>query len=129
MVSDVNLNVIDVYQKSFPDIHIGYSGHELGYVPTLGAVAKGAKVIERHFTLDKTMKGSDHACSLNPAEFAEMVQSIRILEKSMGVPGKTFLPCEKACFSKLGKSVVTGRKLEANHILNLEDLKVKVSSI
>ena len=56
---DVNLNVIDEYKIKFPDIHIGYSGHELGFIPTLGAVAKGAKIIERHFTLDKTMKGKE----------------------------------------------------------------------
>ena len=56
---DVNLHVIDEYKIKFPDIHIGYSGHELGFIPTLGAVAKGAKIIERHFTLDKTMKGKE----------------------------------------------------------------------
>ena len=56
---DVNLTVIDEYKIKFPDIHIGYSGHELGFIPTLGAVAKGAKIIERHFTLDKTMKGKE----------------------------------------------------------------------
>ena len=54
---DVHLNVLEEYQRNFPDIHIGYSGHELGFIPTLGAVAKGAKVIERHFTLDKSLKG------------------------------------------------------------------------
>ena len=56
--SDINLSVIGEYKKQFPDINIGYSGHELGFIPTLGAVAKGAKVVERHFTLDKSLKGT-----------------------------------------------------------------------
>jgi N-acetylneuraminate synthase len=46
-ITDINLDVIDTYRKAFPDIHIGYSGHEIGYIPTLGAIAKGAKIIER----------------------------------------------------------------------------------
>ena len=123
---DVNLNVIDQYKNAFQDAIIGYSGHELGFLPTLGAVAKGAKVIERHFTLDKSMKGSDHQCSLNPQEFQEMVKSIRSLEQSLGCPQKRFLECEKSCFLKLGKSVVAGRKLSKGEALKLEDLKIKV---
>ena len=71
---DVNLSVIDEYKIKFPDIHIGYSGHELGFIPTLGAVAKGAKIIERHFTLDKTMKGK------------EKFENIKILISYSGFP-------------------------------------------
>ena len=56
--SDINLSVISEYKKQFPGINIGYSGHELGFIPTLGAVAKGAKVVERHFTLEKSLKGT-----------------------------------------------------------------------
>ena len=67
---DVHLNVLEEYQRNFPDIHIGYSGHELGFIPTLGAVAKGAKVIERHFTLDKSLKGIKvKTCVLNSGIF------------------------------------------------------------
>ena len=91
--SDVNLSVIDDYKIQFPDISIGYSGHELGFIPTLGAVAKGVKVIERHFTLDKSLKGSDHKCSLDPEEFEEMVRSIRTMEVALGNPRKSFLNC------------------------------------
>uniref|UniRef100_A0A8C1V5U5 N-acetylneuraminic acid synthase a n=1 Tax=Cyprinus carpio TaxID=7962 RepID=A0A8C1V5U5_CYPCA len=78
---DVNLRVIMEYQKEFPDIPIGYSGHESGISITVGAVALGAKVVERHVTLDKTWKGSDHAASLEPEELAELVRSIRTVER------------------------------------------------
>ncbi|XP_069022835.1 sialic acid synthase-like [Embiotoca jacksoni] len=79
---DVNLRVIMEYQKEFPDIPIGYSGHESGINISVAAVALGAKVIERHITLDKTWKGSDHAASLEPSELTELVRSIRLVEKA-----------------------------------------------
>lgn len=144
---DVNLKVLDEYGRRFkgkfqfafvcnvhvvfqlipPDIYLGYSGHEIGYIPTLGAIAKGAKVIERHFTLDKTWKGSDHCCSLTPEEFKHMVQDIRVLEQALGCEQKSFLECEKACFAKLGKSVVAATSLPKGHLLERKNLKIKVS--
>lgn len=124
---DVNLNVIDTFRREFQGLNIGYSGHESGYIPTLGAVAKGAVVIERHFTLDKSMKGSDHSASLDPSEFAEMVRNIRILEAALGSHQKSFLPAEGACFGKLGKSVVAGHNLLKGTVLTLNHLKIKVS--
>jgi len=90
------------YQKEFPDIPIGYSGHESGVSITVAAVALGAKVVERHVTLDKTWKGSDHAASLEPAELAELVRAIRLVEASMGSGVKEMLPCEQACHDKVG---------------------------
>ena len=124
---DVNLKVLDQYKDYFPDICLGYSGHEIGYVPTLGAIAKGAKVIERHFTLDKTWKGSDHSCSLIPQEFKQMVQDIRVLEQALGIEQKSFLECEKACFAKLGKSVVAATSMPKGQQLERKNLKIKVS--
>ena len=85
-----------------------------------------SKVVERHFTLDNSLKGSDHKCSLNPEKFAEMVKSIRTMELALGSPQKMFLPCENACFAKLGKSVVAGQNLSEGTIINLEHLKIKV---
>ena len=64
----VHLRVMQTYRERFPKCPVGYSGHELGLVITLAAVALGANVIERHITLDKTLKGNDHACSLDPTE-------------------------------------------------------------
>lgn len=64
----VHLRVMKAYRELFPSCPVGYSGHELGPTITLAAVALGAHVIERHITLDKTWKGNDHACSLDPKE-------------------------------------------------------------
>lgn len=67
----------------------------------MAAVALGAKVVERHVTLDKTWKGSDHQASLEPKELAELVKAIRTVEKAMGSPIKQLLPCEMACNEKV----------------------------
>ncbi|XP_069544075.1 sialic acid synthase-like, partial [Brachyistius frenatus] len=75
-------NWTNEYQKEFPDIPIGYSGHESGINISVAAVALGAKVIECHITLDKTWKGSDHAASLEPSELTELVRSILLVEKA-----------------------------------------------
>ncbi|XP_057700579.1 sialic acid synthase-like isoform X2 [Corythoichthys intestinalis] len=92
---DVHLRVITEFQKEFPDIPIGYSGHEPGISISVAAVALGAKVVERHVTLDKTWRGSDHAGSLEPTELAEMIHSIRLVEKALGSGLKKRLPCEE----------------------------------
>ncbi|XP_070336302.1 sialic acid synthase isoform X1 [Odocoileus virginianus] len=123
---DVNLRVISEYQKLFPDIPIGYSGHETGIAISVAAVALGAKVLERHITLDKTWKGSDHAASLEPGELAELVRSVRLVERALGSPTKQLLPCEMACNEKLGKSVVAKVKIPEGSILTLDMLTVKV---
>ncbi|KAM4809030.1 N-acetylneuraminate-9-phosphate synthase [Rhinophrynus dorsalis] len=124
---DVNLRIIQTYQSAFPDIPIGYSGHESGVAITLAAVAMGAKVVERHVTLDKTWKGSDHQASLEASELAELVRSIRLVERAMGSPVKSLLPCEMACHNKLGKSVVAKVKIPAGSVLTLNMLTVKVA--
>ncbi|KAI4833364.1 N-acetylneuraminic acid synthase a [Pseudochaenichthys georgianus] len=124
---DVNLRVLAEYQKEFPDIPIGYSGHESGISITLAAVAMGAKVVERHVTLDKTWKGSDHEASLVPSELTELVCSIRLVERAMGTGIKTMLPCEKPCHDKLGKSVVAKVKISRGTVLTLDMLTVKVA--
>uniref|UniRef100_A0A8C1WL85 N-acetylneuraminic acid synthase b n=1 Tax=Cyprinus carpio TaxID=7962 RepID=A0A8C1WL85_CYPCA len=119
--------LLQEFQKEFPDIPIGYSGHETGIHVSVAAVALGAKVLERHVTLDKTWKGSDHAASLEPAELAELVRAIRMVEMAMGSPIKQMLPCEASCHSKLGKSVVARRPLQKGEILTLDMLTVKVA--
>lgn len=93
--------LIQEYQKEFPDIPIGYSGHESGISISVAAVSLGARIIERHVTLDKTWKGSDHAASLEPPELAELVRSIRLVERALGSGLKQMLPCEKPCHDKV----------------------------
>ncbi|KAI4890764.1 hypothetical protein NFI96_022920, partial [Prochilodus magdalenae] len=123
----VNLRIITEFQKEFPDIPIGYSGHEAGISVSVAAVALGAKVVERHVTLDKTWKGSDHAASLEPAELAALVREIRTVELALGSPVKQMLPCEASCHSKLGKSVVAKKTVLKGSELTLDMLAVKVA--
>ncbi|XP_054460512.1 sialic acid synthase-like [Anoplopoma fimbria] len=124
---DVNLRVLTEYQKEFPDIPIGYSGHESGISISVAAVALGAKVLERHVTLDKTWKGNDHSASLVPSELAELIRSIRLVERSFGTGVKQMLPCEKACHDKLGKSLVAKVKIPKGTVLTQDMLSVKVA--
>ncbi|XP_030643793.1 sialic acid synthase-like [Chanos chanos] len=123
----VNLRVITEYLKEFPDIPIGYSGHETGISITVAAVAMGAKVVERHVTLDKSWKGNDHEASLEPAELAELVRSIRVVERALGTGVKQMLPCEMTCHSKLGKSIVAKMAIPKGAALTIDMLAVKVA--
>lgn len=83
-VEHLNLNYIKRLQELYPTCTIGYSGHEYGLVTTTATIAMGAKVIERHITLDKTMWGSDQMCSLEPHAMFKLVRQIRELEQSLG---------------------------------------------
>ena len=97
---------MDVLKERFSPLPVGYSGHETGSLPTLTAVARGAMVVERHLTLDKTMKGSDHAGSLEPSELGDIIRSIRQIEKINGVPEKIMYPELIPLREKLAKSIV-----------------------
>ncbi|CAL8334078.1 unnamed protein product [Lota lota] len=123
---NVNLRVISEFQKEFPDIPVGYSGHERGLYITLAAVGMGAKVVERHVTMDKSLKGNDHEASLEPKELAELVRAIRMVEAAFGSNIKQMIPCEKACQDKLGKCVVAKVAIPAGTPLSLAMLGVKV---
>lgn len=90
---DVNLLVIKNYINKYKGI-IGYSGHERGINICASSVLIGSKIIEKHFTLDRTMKGTDHALSLEPNGFRFMVNRVRLLERAMGNPVRKLLDCE-----------------------------------
>jgi len=99
--NEINLRVINVFQLIFPGIPIGYSGHEIGILPSVAAVAMGACLAERHITLDKNMPGSDHKASLEPQEFKQMIDEIRRIEKIRGDGIKRVLPSEIPVMAKL----------------------------
>jgi N-acetylneuraminate synthase len=96
---DVHLDVMVGWQAM--NLNTGYSGHEIGFYPTLAAVARGALMVERHGTIDKTMQGTDHAISLEPQEFREMVKAIREINKTHGSIFKKILPCEEQAIRRL----------------------------
>lgn len=124
-LEDIHLNNIDLFKKEFPLHTIGYSGHEVGFLPTLGAVAKGAEIIERHITLSKTMRGSDHKGSLEPSEFADMVTQIRQMEACLGSSEKNIRTSELPFKSKLTKSVCARVPILKNQVLQKNMLTMK----
>jgi N-acetylneuraminate synthase len=93
--------MIPSLQRRYPGVPIGYSGHEAGLQISLAAVALGAVAVERHITLDRGMWGSDHAASLEPRDFTQLVSDIRVLEQAMGDGIKRIFPGELAPLAKL----------------------------
>jgi N-acetylneuraminate synthase len=93
---NVNLNYIQTLQQKFPSSMVGYSGHEYGLSTTICAVALGAKYIERHITIDKTMWGSDQMVSIEPHGMFKLVRGIREIEMATGTKNKIFTKKEMA---------------------------------
>lgn len=98
--SELNLKMIHTLQKEF-SCPIGYSGHEVGLIPTVTAVALGACVVERHITLDRAMWGSDQAASVEPSGFERLVKYIRVTEESLGDGIKHVYESEQPSLQKL----------------------------
>lgn len=98
---ELNLRMVQTLRKEFPDNPIGYSGHEVGLVPSAIAVALGACMVERHLTLDRAMWGSDQAASVEPGGFERLVKYIRVTEASLGDGVKRVYESEKPSMSRL----------------------------
>jgi N-acetylneuraminate synthase len=98
---EANLRVIPTLRDRYPGVPVGYSGHERGLQISVAAVALGAVAVERHITLDRTMWGSDHAASLEPAGLQHLVRDIRIIEQALGDGVKRVFPGEQAPMAKL----------------------------
>ncbi len=122
---EINLNVIDTYKKEFPNNIIGFSDHSLGFEASIGAAAKGVKVIEKHFTINKEMDGPDHKASLNPRELKEWVKHIRNLEKALGDYKKFPSKNEQEIAKIARKSIVTLSDLKEGDLIKKEDIDIK----
>ncbi|MEM6253254.1 MAG: N-acetylneuraminate synthase family protein [Cyanobacteria bacterium P01_D01_bin.156] len=122
---DVNLNYLERL-KEIGDCPVGYSGHERDINVAIAAVAKGAKVIEKHFTIDKFMEGNDHKVSLLPDEFQKMVKGIRQVESALGTSGERRLSQgELMNRETLAKSLIINCDLRAGQIIMADMLQVK----
>jgi len=102
---ELNLRMIETLRNEFPDNPIGYSGHEVGLVPSAVAVAFGACMVERHLTLDRAMWGSDQAASVEPGGFERLIKYIRVTEASLGDGVKKVYESEKGSMKKLRRIV------------------------
>ena len=105
---------------------VGYSGHERGIHVPIAAVALGARIIEKHFTIDRTLEGNDHLVSLLPGEFKDMVERVREVEEALGtnVP-RSISTGEMMNRVNLAKSLVASSRIETGHVLTAEDVDIK----
>ena len=123
-MSDVNLSAMQEMRNYF-GLPIGYSDHTDGIEVAIAAVAMGASIIEKHFTLDRTMEGPDHKASLEPDELKTMISAIRNIECAMGTGHKCVSESEKKNIAIARKSIVAARNIKKGEVLNEQNLYVK----
>ena len=121
----LNLRVISSLRERYPNNVIGYSGHDNGIAMAIVAYTLGARVIEKHFTLNRTMKGTDHAFSLEPQGMQKMVRDLSRASTALGDGYKTVYELEKSPIRKMGKMIVAARNLPAGHILTEQDFEYR----
>ena len=121
---DINLNAMQTMQKVF-DISVGYSDHSQGIEVAIAAVALGASVIEKHFTIDKNLPGPDHKASLEPAELRSMIVGIRNIEEARGNGIKRVMPSEISNLLVVRKSIVAKSSIKMGEIFSYENLTTK----
>jgi N-acetylneuraminate synthase len=120
----VNLRAMDTMAAAF-GLPIGYSDHTLGIEVSLAAVARGARVIEKHFTLDRALPGPDHLASLEPAELKQLVCGIRNIERALGSPVKAPAPAELRNRTVARRSLVAARPLRKGELLTADMIAAK----
>ena len=121
----LNLSVITTFRERFPNLTIGLSSHDNGIAMAVAAYMLGARVIEKHFTLNHTWKGTDHAFSLEPIGFRKMVRDLERVKVAIGDGVKQTYESEKSPIIKMGKKLVAARDLPAGHSIRREDIALK----
>ena len=122
---ELNLRVITTFRERFPQTVVGLSSHDNGIAMALAAYMLGARVVEKHFTLNHTWKGTDHAFSLEPIGFQKMVRDLSRVRVALGDGVKRVYESEVAPMQKMGKSLMAARDLPAGHALRREDIAIK----
>lgn len=121
---DVNLSAMQTLKRHF-GVRVGYSDHTKGIEVPIAAVAMGAEVIEKHFTLDRTLPGPDHVASLEPQELKAMVNAIRNIEKAIGSGIKQVSPSEQKNIAIARKSIIAACDIHKGEVFTEENLTVK----
>lgn len=122
---ELNLRVITTFMQEFPRTLIGFSSHDSGIAMALVAYVLGARVVEKHLTLNRAMRGTDHAFSLEPVGLRKVVRDLRRARVAMGSGVKTPYPSEAAPLTKMAKKLVASRNLSAGHVLTADDVAIK----
>ena len=123
-IEDVNLNAMLTLKDRY-NCDVGYSDHTLGIEVPIAAVALGATVIEKHFTLSSIMEGPDHKASLEPKEFKSMVSAIRNIEKALGTGNKVASPSETENKDIARKSIVASRMIKKGEVFSKDNITTK----
>lgn len=123
-IADVNLKAMNTIKDAFK-IDVGYSDHTLGIEVPIAAVALGARIIEKHFTLDKTMEGPDHRASLEPNELKKMVRCIRNIEQALGDGIKRLTESESQNINIVRKSIVARKDIKKGEVFSEKNLLIK----
>ena len=122
--NEINLNAMDTLKVCF-GLPVGYSDHTTGILVPIAAVAKGACLIEKHFTLDKTLTGPDHRASLEPKELSDMVKGIRMIESALGDGRKKSSLSEIKNMKIARKSLVAAKYIKSGELFSEDNLTVK----
>jgi len=122
---ELDLAVITTYRRLFPDTVIGLSGHDSGIAMAVVAYTLGARIIEKHFTLNRAMKGTDHSFSLEPVGMRKLVRDLTRARVAMGDGQKKVYPSEASGVLKMGKKLVAARRLRKGQRLDAEDVAIK----
>lgn len=122
--NEVNLRAMDTLRETF-HLPVGYSDHTPGIEISLAAVARGARIIEKHFTLDRNLPGPDHRASLEPTELGSLVQGIRNIEQALGDGQKKPADSELSNMKVARKSVVAARSIAAGELFTRDNITVK----
>ena len=122
---DLNLRVIETYRRQFPETVIGLSDHENGIAMATAAYILGMRIVEQHFTINHTWKGTDQVFSLEPIGMKKLVRDLHRVREALGDGEKRVLPNEVGPISKMSKKLVAGRDLPAGHALTEADVAIK----
>ena len=122
---ELDLGVISAYRDRFPGAVIGFSSHDNGIAMPVAAYMLGARIVEKHFTLNRTSKGTDHAFSLEPLGLRKLCRDLERTHKALGNGVKKIYESEKAPIVKMGKSLVVARDLPSGHVLGPNDIVMK----
>ena len=122
---EMDLRVIETYRAAFPDVVVGLSAHDNGIAMALVAYMLGARIVEKHFTLNRAMKGTDHAFSLEPVGLRKMVRDLTRARAALGDGLKKVYPSEGPGIAKMSKKLVAARPLSPGQVLHAQDVAIK----
>jgi N-acetylneuraminate synthase/sialic acid synthase len=122
---ELDLRVISTYRELFPDTVVGFSSHDNGIAMPVAAYVLGSRIVEKHFTLDRTMRGTDHKFSLEPQGLGKLVRDLQRTHHALGDGTKRVHDSERAPITKMAKKLVAARPLAPGHVLTADDVAVK----